>query len=363
MSAPLIVDGLPYPVVIADDASRVLPSLIGDACRTAVIMFDRAVEARARTLADALSASHIAVRANIPVTVDAQTKRLASMPALYEALLDAGADRRTWLIAVGGGTLTDAAGFAAATFVRGIPWAAVPTTVLGMADAALGGKTGVDTERGKNLVGAFWDPQAVVGDIAALQTLPPAQRMTGLAEIVKCAIVGDPALLDAVAGLHGRATDERWKSAIGAAARVKARIVARDPRESGERAQLNLGHTVGHGIEVASGYSLTHGNAVSLGLRAEGLMAQTRGWWPRADHARMLGVLSGAGLPVAAPSLTAEAVIAAMTHDKKSVDGMLRFALPVRIGEVRHGIAVDGASVLSAVRSTLHEPPADEWTR
>jgi 3-dehydroquinate synthetase len=231
-----------------------------------------------------------------------------------------------------------------------------------MADAAIGGKTAVDLPQGKNLVGAFWPPSAVVADAKALATLPDRERSTGLAEIVKCAVIGDPGLLDVVDRLQIRAEPRAWKDVVAAAARVKVRIVAGDPRESGERAVLNLGHTVAHGLEASSGFALPHGAAVSVGLRAAGLLAKTKGWWPDADHARVLRSLQRAGLPLSAEGQTADAVMAAMAHDKKALDGRIRFVLPVRIGDVRHGIEVSGPEARAAVTAILAPPAAAEWS-
>jgi 3-dehydroquinate synthase len=360
MTGDIVVDGLPYPILIADDASATLPRIVGSSCRSAVVIFDARLEARARAIAAALADVGVEVRGRTAVTVNAMTKRSSTVAALYDALLDARADRQTWLVAIGGGTLTDVAGFAAATFLRGIEWAAVPTTVLGMADAAIGGKTAIDLPQGKNLVGAFWPPSAVAADIASLASLGQRDRATGLAEIVKCAVIAMPVLLDEVDRISVRSAPKEWKEIIAAAARVKARVVADDPRESGGRAVLNLGHTVGHALESASAYAIAHGSAVAIGMRAAGLLARRRGWWPPAEHARMLASLVRAGLPLFAQELTLDAVMAAMERDKKSIDGRIRFVLPVRLGEVRHGIELDGSDVREAVAAIFDEPPPAE---
>jgi len=360
----IVIDGLPYPVVIAADAAATLPQLIARECRAAVIVHDQRIEPRARSIASSLSAAGIVVRGALSIAAGESAKQPSTVATLYDSLLEFGADRATWVVAIGGGTITDVAGFAAATYLRGVRWAAVPTTVLGMADAAIGGKTGIDLPQGKNLVGAFWDPSAVVADIAALATLPLAERSTGLAEAVKCAIIADPAMIAAIESINPRSDQESWRRIVAAAARVKATIVAADPLERGRRAALNLGHTVGHAIEAASAYRVTHGHAVSVGLRAAGLIARSQGagWWPHGDHALMLGALRSAGLPLFARDVKVDAVMTGLSRDKKSVDGHVRFVLPYAIGDVRTGIPIGDPVVRAAVEACLAPPPASEWS-
>jgi len=364
MSDDIVIDGLPYPVVIAADAAATLPRLIAGECRSAVIVHDRRVELRARAIASSLSGADIAVRGTIAIGGGESAKRPTTVAALYDSFLELGADRSTWIVVIGGGTITDVAGFAASTYLRGVRWAAVPTTVLGMADAAIGGKTGIDLPQGKNLVGSFWNPAAVVADIASLATLPLAERSTGLAEAIKCAIIDDPVSLDTIASISPRSDPKTWRDVVVAAARVKAAIVAADPLERGRRAALNLGHTIGHAIEVASSYRVAHGDAVSVGLRAAGLIARSQGdgWWPERDHALLLGALRGAGLPLFAQELKVDAVMKGLARDKKSVDGQVRFVLPFAMGDVRHGIPVGGPVVREAVEACLAPPPPTEWS-
>lgn len=364
MNDDIVIDGLPYPVVIAADAAAALPPLIAAQCSSAVLVHDRRIEARARVIATSLAGAGITLRGTIPMAGGESAKRPATVAALYDSFLEFGADRTTWIVAIGGGTITDVAGFAASTYLRGLRWAAVPTTVLGMADAAIGGKTGIDLPQGKNLVGSFWDPAAVVADVASLATLPLVERSTGLAEAIKCAIIDDPSSLDAIASISPRSDPKTWKDVVAAAARVKAKIVAADPLERGRRAVLNLGHTVGHAIEVASAYRMAHGEAVSVGLRAAGLIASAQGdgWWPQRDHASLLSALRGAGLPLYAQDLKVDAVMKGLTRDKKSVDGQVRFVLPFTMGDVRYGVNVLGPVVRSAVEAVLAPPPSTEWS-
>ena len=356
----VVIDGLPYPIILAADAAAALPRLLAPDCPSLVIVHDRRVARRAQALQRALTASGVAVLGSFSLAGGERAKRAHVVAKLYDAFLACGADRSTWVVAVGGGTITDVAGFVSATYLRGVRWVAVPTTVLGMADAAIGGKTGIDLTQGKNLVGAFWDPSAVVADLASLATLPARERSTGLAEAVKCAVIGDPALLHAVESLPLRAKPQMWMPVIAAAARVKAKIVAEDPRERGRRAVLNLGHTVGHAIETASGYAMPHGAAVSIGLRAAGLLAQRQGWWPASDHARVVAALQRVGLPVHAEGISRDAIMEGMARDKKSVDGRIRFVLPVALGDVRTGIHIERAVVRDVVAACLAAPAAAE---
>jgi 3-dehydroquinate synthetase len=285
-------------------------------------------------------------------------KRLREVSGLYDKLVGSGADRRTCIIAIGGGTVTDAAGFAAATYMRGLAWAAVPTTILAMVDAAIGGKTGIDLPEGKNLVGAFWDPLVVAADLDSLGSLPAKQRRTGLAEIIKAAIVGDPELFETIESFSPRARPAGWHELIVAAARVKIAVVAGDPRDTNQRAVLNLGHTVGHALEYASGFRLPHGEAVAVGLRAEGMLAIGRGWWSARLQARLLRLLRICSLPAHASGLSTEKVIEGMRRDKKRTGGIHRFALPVGLGEVKAGVEVSETEI-GRVVAACATPPTD----
>lgn len=361
MSADRVIDGLPYPIVIAADAAQALPPLLAAHPRV-VIVHDRRVTERARSIAAALAITGIALAEPIAIDAGERTKRLESAASLYDAFVERGVERSTLVVAVGGGTTTDLVGYAAATFMRGLAWAAVPTTVLAMADAAIGGKTGVDLRAGKNLVGAFWNPSVVVADLRALETLPDRERRTGLAEAIKCAIIAEPDLLERIAAMPSDAPPEWWRDVIAEAARVKAHIVAADPRETGRRAVLNLGHTVGHALEAATRYRMPHGEAVAVGIRAAGLMSRTRGDWPPADHVRVLNVMRRVGLPVFARAVKADAVMSGIARDKKVVDGRVRFVLPVSLGDVRHGVEVETAVALRAIESCTAPPGGAELT-
>lgn len=256
---------------------------------------------------------------------------------LTDQLLTADFGRDSGIVALGGGVAGDLAGFVAATYLRGVPFVQVPTTLLAMVDASVGGKTGVDTGAGKNLVGAFHQPQAVLADPRVLTTLSDADFRAGLAEAVKHAIMTDAAHF---AWLESNAASlvSRDPTVVTALVRrsvaIKAAVVAGDEQEQGRRAILNAGHTVGHALEQVSGYRLSHGEAVALGLVAEARLAVELGVANDALPARVAGLLDALGLPTRlAEPLPAEQLAAALRQDKKNRAAQIRCALPARLGE------------------------------
>jgi 3-dehydroquinate synthetase len=262
-------------------------------------------------------------------------KRLRTAESLLEAAASMGAERGDAWIGLGGGTTTDLVGTAAALYLRGAPFVALPTTWLGMADAAIGGKVAVDLSRAKNAAGAFWPPVAVVGDVASLRTLPRARRLDGMAESLKSGLIGDPALW-ALVESRGRAAlgaDEAARFAIvERSVRLKLGVIDRDPFERGERRTLNLGHTLGHALEVESRYRLPHGQAVVLGLRAVASIAARRGADP--DLApRIDSVVGSLGFPLHR-AFDPTTVRAALGSDKKRLRGRQHWILPMAVGEV-----------------------------
>jgi 3-dehydroquinate synthase len=356
-----ILDGLPYPVVIGDEAPRLASALASTSGRRVIVVSDRAVEQRGRSVSDALRADGRDVLSTVSITAGERNKRTKTVYELQTAFLEAGADRGTLIVAVGGGTLTDTVGFAAATFMRGLPWLVVATTVLCMVDAAIGGKTGVDRPEGKNLVGALWSPIGVVADLKAIATLPLRERKTGMAEVVKAAVVGDPPLLDLLEMFDVMSDSARWAQLIARAAAVKVAVVARDLVERGERKTLNLGHTFAHALEHASKFRMTHGAAVALGLRAAGILARDRTGWPQADHRRMLHALRRCGLHVHARGLAPDAIMRAMLVDKKRTNGQLRFVLPAKLGDVRFGCEVPESAVFGALSELQTRVASGGW--
>ena len=258
---------------------------------------------------------------------------------LTDQMLAHGLGRDSAVIALGGGVVGDLAGFVAGTYMRGIPVVQIPTTLVAMVDASIGGKTAVDTHAGKNLVGIFHPPAAVVIDPQTLDTLPLREIRAGIAEIVKHGVIADEPYLRRVAGalpkalsMGGQASDSML-ALIVPSVEIKAGIVSRDEREEGLRKTLNFGHTIGHAVELVSGYSLLHGEAVSIGMTLEARLAERIGLAQAGTAATISEVLRSAGLPTELPDgFDRGAIVEAMVSDKKGRSGKIRFALPLRIG-------------------------------
>ena len=258
---------------------------------------------------------------------------------LTDELLGRGLGRDTTVVALGGGVVGDLAGFVAATFMRGVPVVQVPTTLLAMIDASIGGKTGVDTSSGKNLVGAFHNPAVVVSDPQTLGTLPLTTLRTGFAEAIKHGAIADSGYFEFVKqGLPlllapGGIAGDLISRVIVRSIEIKAEIVRADERESGLRKVLNFGHTVGHALEALSEYDLAHGEAVAIGMALESAIAERAGFADAGTSAAIRGALSAAGLPADRPqAISGEQILDAMRVDKKSRGGRVEFALPRRIG-------------------------------
>ena len=262
------------------------------------------------------------------------SKNLDTVQKLWDGFLEHGLDRKSTVIALGGGVIGDMAGFAAATYMRGINWVCVPTTLLSMVDASLGGKTGFDLPQGKNLIGAFYPPKLVLADPHLLKTLPEAEFISGMAEVVKHGVISDRELFDLCArGLDCLKDD--LEQVVKRAMAVKIRIIEDDPYENGFRAALNLGHTVGHAVELASKFELRHGEAIAIGMVAEARFAERIGVAKNGLSDEIMAVLTRLGLPVQIPNDLARAeILSAMRVDKKKNGASIRFALPVEIGKV-----------------------------
>jgi 3-dehydroquinate synthetase len=277
-------------------------------------------------------------------------KTLAQLERAAVALLRAGCTRRTLVVGVGGGAVTDAAGFLAATFMRGVPWAAVPTTLLAMVDAAIGGKTAVNLPAAKNAVGAFHPPVAVLADPDALATLPAREVRSGLGEVVKYAALR-PALLGRFVALRGALPDA---GLVAECARAKVDVVRADPTERGERKLLNLGHTFGHGVEAAGAFSRwTHGEAVAIGLAFAFRLAARMGRIGPLAAAEVEDAIRSAGLPARVPPAAARRAAALMGYDKKRTAAGLRWVLPRAAGAswtVEWDVAAPDAAVADTVR-------------
>jgi shikimate kinase/3-dehydroquinate synthase len=287
------------------------------------------------------------------IVIDAgeSSKNLRTVESLYDRLCAAGMERRGTIVALGGGVVSDLAGFAAATYLRGVAWVALPTTLIGMVDAAIGGKTAVDLPQGKNLVGAFHPPSVVIADLDSLATLPPSELRAGMAETVKTALVGDSKLLAMIESMHSRLDPAGLDTIVRRAARVKIRVVEEDPFERhGPREALNLGHTIGHAIESHSNYGIPHGEAVGLGLIAESALAEILQLADPGLSARVAGLLGELGLPVRCDA-PADDILPRIGTDKKRRGGRVRWALPISPGKVRIGLEVPDEDVRRAVES------------
>lgn len=272
-------------------------------------------------------------------------KTLATVAGLYDRFAEAGLDRSGAVVALGGGVITDMAGFAAATYMRGVALVQVPTSLLGMVDASVGGKVGVDHPRGKNLIGAFVQPLFVLLDPLLLDTLPEIEYHAGMAEVIKHGIIGDPELFAALEASDS--PDLNW--VLRRQLQVKIDVVEEDPYEKGRRVVLNLGHTFAHAFEMLSDYRLHHGLAVSIGLAAAAHLAELRGLCSAETRQRILAALERHRLPTRYDAHPPEAVYAAMALDKKRQGSRLRFILPRAIGEV----VVDGDIPQSLVLEAL----------
>lgn len=272
------------------------------------------------------------------LTPGEQHKHPDSLRQIWDQCLEAGMDRRSIFVGLGGGVATDVAGFAAATWMRGVRWISAPTTLLGMVDASVGGKTAVDLPGAKNVVGAFWQPTAVVCDVDVLRSEPRRGFVSALAEVVKTALIGDQELFELLEREPERTTTEDQDfvaEMVRRCIRVKARIVSQDEREGGLRASLNLGHTIGHAIEAQAGYgTLTHGEAVSLGLVAAVRVGRHLGKTSQELAARVEQLLRQLGLPVDLSKCALDAAANLLANDKKRGGDKVRFVLTTEPGTI-----------------------------
>jgi 3-dehydroquinate synthase len=339
-----------YPVYLAPGALADLPEIVAAHCgsRAVALVTDAAVGrlyeawesgANSSWAVDRLGRHSIHDWATrLSVAPGEKFKTRDTWASLTDALLDQGFGRDSALIGLGGGVVGDLTGFVAATYHRGVPFVLVPTTLLAMLDASVGGKTGVDTSHGKNLIGAFHPPVAVVIDPATVRSLADAEYLSGLTEAVKHGFITDAGYLSWIeantAALLARDL-AALEVLIRRSVEIKADVVSRDEREAGPRAMLNAGHTVAHALEQVSGYQLLHGHAVGLGLLAECAMATRTGLLPPDTGARLTALLTQLGLPTRVTFRTnAERVRHAMVRDKKNVAGEIRFAVPLEIGRM-----------------------------
>lgn len=359
---------LSYPVIVERGALAQLSELVQKYAANHRYAF--IVDARAGSLHGQQAQSGFPADRTIMLTVPSgeKSKSRAEWLRLSDALLEWGAGRDTTIIAMGGGVTGDLAGFVAATLHRGVPVVQVPTTLLAMVDSAVGGKTGVDTDAGKNLVGAFHDPTLVVADVDTLRTLPVFVRRDGLAEMIKHGLIADAdaftelcGVLPELAGPAG-AEVEKLPRLVAKSVGIKASVVRQDSREAGLRHILNAGHTIAHAIEHQLAFGISHGAAVAAGLVVETRLAELLGIAEPGLGNVVADAVRRAGLPDGPPASVADAdLLAATRADKKSRGGVVRYALPVRLGLMSSGangdwsVPVSDADVLAALAETRRE--------
>jgi 3-dehydroquinate synthase len=350
----------PYPVLIGARALAGLGARIrerGFKAGTKVLVVTNPVVDRhygAGALASLQAAELDASSLVIEAGEDQKTP--ATVALIHDAAFARKLERGSLIVALGGGVVGDMAGFAAASWLRGIAVVQVPTTLLAMVDAAIGGKTGVNHPGGKNLIGAFHQPSLVLIDPATLATLPEREFRAGMAEVIKYGVIGDAALfaeLEAAGDLSTMAAvaPSLLQSLLERSAAAKAQVVAADEREGGLRAILNYGHTLGHVVEALCGYGTwLHGEAVAIGMVAAGELSLVRGLWSESHQQRQRAVIAAAGLPSRWPDLDPAAVLECLQGDKKVRDGRVRFVLPTGIGAVELHDDVSGEQVLAALQ-------------
>jgi 3-dehydroquinate synthase len=275
---------------------------------------------------------------------------------LYGELLKQGLDRASALVALGGGVIGDITGFVASTYMRGISFVQAPTTLLAQVDSSVGGKTGVNHPLGKNMIGTFYQPRLVLADVGTLETLPQRELLAGMAEVIKYGVIWDESLLsfleenrEKVLNLDRPAVEH----IIRRSCEIKAEVVSRDEREEGLRAILNYGHTIGHALETATGYTAyLHGEAVAIGMYVEARLSSRLGLADKREVERIRSLIKAYGLPVEMPSgMETERILSAMRLDKKAVAGELRFILPEEIGKVRIERVSDTARIIESLRA------------
>jgi 3-dehydroquinate synthase len=324
--------GSPYPVLCGNDLVAGLGTIWKPTWRRVALVADETTAALFGTDATGAMTALGAAVVSVVFPSGEASKTRATKEQIEDALLDAALDRTSCVVAVGGGVVLDVAGFVAATYMRGIDHVNVATTLLAQVDAAVGGKTAINVPRGKNLVGAFHHPRAVLLHTGALDALPDVELRNGLAEIVKHAVIADAALFDAVEQWAPvRASLRPPDDVVGRAVRVKTAIVARDDRDRGVRELLNFGHTVAHAIEHATDHAVPHGHAVAMGMVVEARVAVRAGAFPSADLERIVALFGTLGLP-SVPTCTFGDARPFLGRDKKTEHGTLRCALPVGIG-------------------------------
>ncbi|MFI5282198.1 MAG: 3-dehydroquinate synthase [Candidatus Dormibacterales bacterium] len=345
-----------YPVMIGTNIQRELRGVITRLNPTgAAIVTDTNVRPWAIKLAKAIRRAGLKPAIHV-VPAGERSKSMAELRDVLAFLERERIDRGGCVIAVGGGTVGDLAGFAASVWQRGVRLVAVPTTLLAMVDSSVGGKTGVNGIHSKNAIGTFWQPAAVISDLACMETLPAASYRDAFAEVVKYAVAMDRGLIDLLQRERDRlmAADGRMlESVVFRCVAAKALVVAKDERERGPRAILNYGHTAGHALEAASGFRVSHGRAVAFGMRVAARMALSMGLCSRRLVDTQDELLTSYGLPDKLPRVDPARVLAAISRDKKARRGKVAWVMPRRLGHAEIGHAVPSAVVRRAVTRAL----------
>ena len=343
-----------YPIHIGQDLLSQAPLLLPHLKRkqVAVVTNTTVAPLYLEKLLSALALQGVTV---LPIVLPdgEQYKNAETLNHIYDALLANRCERSTTLIALGGGVIGDITGYAAATYLRGVPFIQIPTTLLSQVDSSVGGKTGINHPLGKNMIGAFYQPQLVLADTATLNTLPDRELSAGLAEIIKYGLIRDAKFLNWLEANMARLLarePEALAYAIRHSCENKAEVVTADERESGERALLNLGHTFGHAIENGMGYGVwLHGEAVAAGSMLAAHLSRRLGWLTEADVSRIERIFNAANLPTVAPALGVERYLELMGLDKKVADGKIRLVLLQAIGQA----LISGDYPPEALRETL----------
>jgi 3-dehydroquinate synthase len=346
---------------VLDHAGLLIRSRLPAARRTAIVTDETVGGLYGQRLASALQpATEVAT---VTIAEGEASKSIRTVEAIYDALAAFGLERSDRVVALGGGVVLDIAGFAASTYLRGVRLVLVPTTLLAMVDASIGGKTAVNRPEGKNRVGTFAWPELVLADPDVLGTLELSHVREGLAEVLKAAIIGDPDLLAQLErdGTRYATAEADWAPLVIRAARVKAQAVSADPLENGPREALNLGHTFGHALETASGFTLAHGAAVAVGVLAAARLAARLDLAEAHLPARVERALEQLRLPATYAGPSPPDVLAAMSSDKKRRGGRNRYVLPRGPGDVVTGVEAPDADVL-AVLDSVWRPAAPRAT-
>ena len=334
-SSTIVVPGVDsYEITVGRGILSTLPALIGPNARKVLIVHPATLGARAERLRETLSADFEVLLAEIP---DAETgKRVEVAAFCWQVMGQSDFTRTDVVIGFGGGAVTDLAGFVAATWLRGIPLINVPTTLLGMVDASIGGKTGINTNEGKNLVGAFHAPAGVVVDLDTLDGLSQMEILAGFGEVVKCGFIGEPEILDIIerdVDVATNSSSDEFRRMVELSIELKARVVGQDFKEKGLREILNYGHTLGHAVEYAERFQWRHGAAVAIGMVYAAELARLTGRLPDAVVDRHRSILTSLQLPISYPVGRWQTLLSVMKRDKKARGALLRFIVLDDIGK------------------------------